>query len=59
MEHTETPKVVLMSDKREWRESVDPFKLSEDVRYKILKYAVEKCGRKGVREETGLSRVTL
>ena len=48
-----------MGDKHQWWESVDPSKLSEDARYRILKYLDEKYGHKKVLEETGLSRVTL
>jgi len=35
-----------MSDYPEWWEQVDISKLSEDVRYRILAYVVEKHGRK-------------
>ena len=59
MEQCETSEVVFTPDKREWRETVDPARLSEDARYRILAYAVEKYGRKRVREEVGISRVTL
>ena len=59
MEQPETSDVVFMPDKREWWETVDPAKLSEDARYHILAYVVEKYGRRRVREETGISRVTL
>ena len=59
MEQAETSEVVFMPDKQEWWETVDPSKLSEDARYRILAYAVEKHGRKKVLEEAGISRVTL
>jgi len=48
-----------MLDGREWWEEVDASKLSEDVRYRILVHVVKKYGRKRVREEVGISRVTL
>ncbi|MEL9909029.1 MAG: hypothetical protein QXP97_06450 [Desulfurococcus sp.] len=48
-----------MSDKQPWWESIDPSKLSEDARYRILKYLDEKYDHKKILEETGLSRVTL
>ncbi len=59
LEHTETSEVVFMPDKREWWETVDPERLSEDTRYRILAYVVERHGREKVLEETGISRVTL
>ncbi|GBF09936.1 hypothetical protein apy_16610 [Aeropyrum pernix] len=48
-----------MDDNREWWQKVDVSKLSGDARYRILRYVVDKYGRKRVLEETGLSRVTL
>lgn len=42
-----------------WWEKVDVSKLSEDARYRILRYVVEKYGRKKVLEEMGISRITL
>ncbi|MEM4971023.1 MAG: integrase [Sulfolobales archaeon] len=48
-----------MGDKQQWWESIDPSKLSEDARYRILKYLDEKYGHRKILEETGLSRVTL
>ncbi|MEM4447761.1 MAG: hypothetical protein QW461_10740 [Candidatus Jordarchaeales archaeon] len=39
--------------------NVDVSKLDEDSRYKVLYYLVEKCERKKVVEEVGISRVTL
>ena len=48
-----------MTDKRKWWEAVDPLKLDNYTRYRILTYVVEKYGRKRVREEAGISRVTL
>ncbi len=59
MEQAETSDVIALSDRREWWESIDPSRLSEDARYRVLRYVVEKYGRKKVLEETGLSRVTL
>ncbi len=40
-------------------EKVDVSKLSEDARYRILRYIAEKYGRKKVLEEAGVSRITL
>jgi len=51
--------VVFIPDKRKWWETVDPAKLSEDTRYRILARVVEKYGRKRFREKAGISRVTL
>ena len=48
-----------MAEKQEWWMQVDPAKLSEEARYRILKHAVEKHGRKRVMELAGVSRVTL
>jgi len=59
LEHSETSEVVVMPDNRKWWETVNPTKLSEDARYRILVRVVEKHGRKKVLEETGISRVTL
>ena len=55
----ETSGLIFLNDKQQWCEWVDPSKLSEDARYRILKYLDEKYGHKKVLEETGLSRVTL
>lgn len=38
---------------------VDASKLSEDTRFRILKYVVEKYGRRKVLEDVGISRITL
>jgi len=51
--------VIVMSDIGGWWEKVDVSRLSEDTRYRILRYVVEKHGRSRVLEETGVSRVTL
>jgi len=59
MEQAETLEVIVMTDSREWWEQVDISKLSEDARYRILKYVVEKYSRRTVLEESGISRVTL
>jgi len=56
MENTETSDVMFMSD---WWEMVDSNKIDEDVRYRILVYAVNKFGQKRVREEIGVSRATI
>jgi len=48
-----------MSDKSLWWEIVDVSKLSEDARYSIFRYVVEKYGREAVLREVGISRVTL
>jgi len=48
-----------MADKQEWWVQVDPVKLSEEARYRILRYVVERHGGKRVMELTGVSRVTL
>ncbi|WP_158298254.1 hypothetical protein [Aeropyrum pernix] len=48
-----------MPDRREWWEAVDPARLREDARYRILRRVVEKHGRKQVVELAGVSRVTL
>jgi intergrase/recombinase len=59
LEQAETSEVVFMVDRREWWETVDVAKLSEEARHRLLAYVVEKYGRKRVREEAGVSRVTL
>jgi len=59
MEQTEKSSLIFMPDSGAWWERVDVSKLSEDARYGILKYVVEKYGRGKVLEETGISRVTL
>jgi len=59
MEQSETSEVVVMSDKQEWWRQVDPSKLSEEARYRILNRVVEKHGRRRVAELAGISRVTL
>lgn len=59
MEQTETSGVISLSDIVEWWEKINIPKLSEDARCRILKYVVEKYGRKRVLEETGISRITL
>ena len=59
MESTETSVVMFMSDISDWRSRVDPSKIDEDSRYRILRYAVSKFGHKRVREVIGVSRVTL
>ncbi|BAF34799.1 hypothetical protein APE_1558c [Aeropyrum pernix K1] len=51
--------MVVMPDRREWWEAVDPARLREDARYRILRRVVEKHGRKQVVELAGVSRVTL
>jgi len=48
-----------MPDRQKWWEAVDPAKLSENARYRILARVVEEHGRKRVLEEAGISRVTL
>ena len=48
-----------MSDSGAWWEKIDVSRLSEDARYAILKYIVEKYGRGKVLEKTGINRVTL
>jgi len=48
-----------LPDITEWWERVDVSRLSEDARYRILEYVVERFGKKKVLEETGISRVTL
>ena len=48
-----------MADYARWWEQVDPSKISEETRYRVLTYIVEKYGRKQVLEEAGISRVTL
>ena len=40
-------------------EKVDASKLSEDARFKILKYVVKKYGRRRVLGDVGISRITL
>jgi len=59
MRQAETSRVITMSEHSSWWESADPSKLGEDARYRILRYVVEKYGRKRVLEESGNSRVTL
>ena len=59
MGQTETSKVIVMADNREWWESVDPSKLDEETRYRLLQYAVSKHGRKRVYSEIGISRITM
>ena len=59
MEQTETSAVIILAERSPWWESVDASKLSEDARYRILKYVVERYGRKKVLEEVGVSRITL
>jgi len=59
MEQTETSAVIILSEHSSWLEKVDVSKLSEDSRYRILRYVVEKYGKKVVVEKTGISRVTL
>ncbi len=59
MEQTETSAVIILSEHSSWWKEVDVSKLSEDARYRILTYVVEKYGRKKVLEETEISRVTL
>ena len=58
-EQPETSDVVFMPDRRKWWETVDPARLSEDARYRILAYAVEKYERKRVRKDAGISKVKL
>ena len=48
-----------MADYTQWWGKVDVSKLSEDSRYRILRYVAEKYGKKVVVEKTGISRVTL
>ncbi len=48
-----------MADYTQWWGKVDVSKLSEDSRYRILRYVTEKYGKKVVVEKTGISRVTL
>jgi len=50
LEQTEATAVIILSEHSSWWEKVDVSKLSEDARYRILKYVVEKVG---------ISRVTL
>ena len=59
MEQTETSAVIILSEHSSWLEKVDVSKLSEDARYRILRYVVEKHGRKVILKESGISRVTL
>ena len=59
MRQTETSKVMVMADNREWWGSVDPSKLDEETRYRLLQYVVSKYGRKRVYEEIGISRITM
>jgi intergrase/recombinase len=59
LEQTETSAVIILSEHSSWWKEVDVSKLSEDARYRILTYVVEKYGRKKVLEETEISRVTL
>ena len=51
--------MIFMADYTQWWGKVDVSKLSEDSRYRILRYVVEKHGRKVVVEGAGISRVTL
>jgi len=51
--------VIILSEHSSWLEKVDVSKLSEDSRYRILRYVVEKYGKKVVVEKVGISRVTL
>ncbi len=48
-----------MPDNTGWWERVDISRFSEDARYRILEYVVERFGKKKVLEEAGISRVTL
>ncbi len=59
LEQTEISAVIILAERVQWWEKVDVSKLSEDVRYRILKYIVEKYGRKKVLEEVGIGRITL
>jgi len=59
LEQAETSGVTVLPDITEWWERVDVSRLSEDARYRILEYVVERFGKKKVLEETGISRVTL
>jgi len=59
MERSETSEVIFMVDYAQWWEQVDPSKISEETRYRILTYIVKKYGRKQVLVEAGISRVTL
>ena len=59
MRLAETSRVISVHDRREWWETVDSSKLSEDARYHTLVSTMEKYGRKRVLEEAGINRVTL
>jgi len=48
-----------LAEHSSWWEKVDVSKLSEDAKYRILRYVVERHGRKKVLEEVGISRITL
>jgi len=59
LEQAETSDVIILAEHSLWWEKVDVSKLSEDARFRILKYVVEKYGRKKVLEDVGISRITL
>jgi len=59
MMQAETSGLIFMSDYTRWWERVDPDRLDEEARYRLLQYAVEKYGQKRVYEEIGVSRTTM
>jgi len=55
----ETSELISMANYTQWWEKVNPSRLDEDTRYRLLRYVVDMYGQKRVYEEIGVSRIAM
>ena len=59
MEQSETSEVIFVADYAQWWKQVDPSKISEETRYRILTHIVEKYGANRCLKKQGLVGYTM